>query len=191
MKTLRTTLGTASLGLALITAAFSAHAIEYTQVQAGQSNVGFSYQQMGVKMDGQFKKFAATLNFDPAQPASAKASFEVDLASVDSGSSEADQELAGKPWFNTRLFPSARFVSTSVKALGGNRYEVLGQLSIKGKTLEVVVPATFTPQGKQAVFDGSFTIRRGDFAIGEGSWAKFDIVANDVLIKFHLATSGK
>ena len=71
------------------------------------------------------------------------------------------------------------------------KYEVTGQLSIKGKTQEVVVPATFTPQGNSGVFEGSFTIRRADFSIGEGSWAKFDIVANDVQIKFRITAASK
>ena len=88
-------------------------------------------------------------------------------------------------------FPTARFVSGTVKPLGGNKVEVAGQLTIKGKTQDVVVPATFTPQGNSGVFDGSFTIRRADFSIGEGSWAKFDIVANDVLIKFRITANSK
>ncbi len=168
-----------------------AQAAEFNQVQADKSAIQFTYQQMGVKMDGHFRKFAAQLNFDPAKPAAAKAVFDVELASVDAGSSEADQEVAGKPWFNTKAFPTARFISTGVKPLGNNRYEVAGQLSIKGKTQEVVVPASFTPQGKSGVFDGSFTIRRGDFSIGEGSWAKFDIVANDIQIKFRITANSK
>jgi len=146
---------------------------------------------MGVAVDGKFKKFSSQLSFDPAKPTAAKASFDVDLGSVDTGAPEGDQEVAGKPWFNTKAFPTARFVSGSVKALGGNKYEVAGQLSIKGKTQDVVVPATFTTQGNTGVFDGSFTIRRADFAIGEGAWAKFDIVANDVVIKFRITASPK
>ena len=186
MKHIRTLIGSAALLTAL-----GAHAVEYTQVQPEKSALQFSYQQMGVKMDGQFRKFAATLNFDPAKPAAAKASFEVDLASVDTGSSEADQEVAGKPWFNTKLFPTARFVSSEVRPLGGNRYEVAGQLTIKGKTQPVVIPATVSTQGKNAQFDGGFTLRRGDFSIGEGSLAKFDIVANDIQLKFRITASSK
>jgi polyisoprenoid-binding protein YceI len=68
---------------------------------------------------------------------------------------------------------------------------VAGQLSIKGKTQAVVVPATFTAQGISGVFEGAFTIRRADFSIGEGAWAKFDIVANDVQIKFRITASAK
>ncbi len=170
---------------------FAAHAVEYNQVRADQSAINFVYKQMGVAVDGKFSRFSSQLNFDPAKPTAAKASFDVELASVDTGAAEGDEEVAGKPWFNTKAFPSARFVSGSVKALGGNRYEVAGQLSIKGKTQEIVVPATFTTQGKNAVFAGSFNIRRADFSIGEGAWAKFDIVANDVLIKFRITAASK
>lgn len=174
-----------------LTTACAVQAAEFTQVQADKSAINFTYKQMGVAVDGKFKRFSSQLAFDPARPASASASFEVELASVDTGAPEGDDEVVGKPWFNTKAFPTARFVSTGVKPLGGNKYEVTGQLSIKGKTQPVVVPATFTAQGKTAAFDGSFTIRRADFSIGEGSWAKFDIVANDVLIKFHITANSK
>ncbi|NTV71127.1 MAG: YceI family protein [Azonexaceae bacterium] len=180
-----------ALALAFATLIPAAHAVEYTQIQPDKSAINFVYKQMGVAVDGKFKKFSSTLNFDPAKPAAAKASFDVELASVDTGAPEGDQEVAGKPWFNTKVFPSAKFVSGTVKPLGGNKYEVAGQLSIKGKTQDVVVPATFTAQGNTGIFDGSFTIRRADFSIGEGSWAKFDIVANDVQIKFRITASTK
>ncbi len=181
-----------ALALTLAASLGAAHAVEYTQVQADKSAINFTYKQMGVALDGKFKKFASQLSFDPAKATAAKASFEVDLASIDTGATEGDQEVAGKPWFNTKAFPTAKFVSTGVKALGGNKYEVTGQLTIKGKTQDVVVPASFAAQGNSGVFDGSFTIRRADFSIGEGSWAKFDIVANDVQIKFRItANAGK
>jgi polyisoprenoid-binding protein YceI len=169
----------------------AAQSLEYSQVQPEKSSVAFVYKQMGVAVDGKFKRFSSQLSFDPAKPTAAKATFDVELASVDTGAPEGDDEVAGKPWFNTKAFPTARFVSSGVKALGGNKYEVTGQLSIKGKTQDVVVPATFTAQGNSGVFDGSFTIRRADFSIGEGSWAKFDIVANDVLVKFRITASSK
>jgi len=178
------------LALALATA-FSAQAVEYTQVQPDKSAINFTYKQMGVAVDGKFRKFTSQLNFDPTKPTAAKATFEVELASVDTGAPEGDQEVAGKPWFNTKAFPTAKFVSGTVKPLGGNRYEVAGELSIKGKTQPVVVPATFTAQGNSGVFEGSFTLRRADFSIGEGSWAKFDIVANDVVVKFRITANSK
>lgn len=179
------------LALALAALVPAAQAVEYSQVQPAKSTINFVYKQMGVAVDGSFKRFFSQLIFDPAKPTAAKATFDVELASVDTGAAEGDEEVAGKQWFNTKAFPTARFVSGNVKALGGNRYEVAGQLSIKGKTQEVVVPATFTAQGISGVFEGAFTIRRADFSIGEGAWAKFDIVANDVQIKFRITASAK
>lgn len=169
-----------------------AHAIEYNQVQPGKSAIQFTFQQMGVKMDGRFDKFSSQLSFDPTNPAGAKAIIDVDLASVDAGSSDADQEVAGKAWFDTKVFPSARFVSANVKPLGGNRYDVAGKLTIKGRSQDIVIPASFAAQNGGGVFEGSFTIRRGDFNIGEGIWAKFDVVANEVQVRFRItATSSK
>jgi polyisoprenoid-binding protein YceI len=170
----------------------AAHAVEYQQVQADKSATTFAYKQMGVAMDGKFRKFATQLSFDPRQPASAKASIDVDLASIDTGSSEADQEVGGKQWFNTKAFPTAHFASSSVKPLGGNRYAVSGLLTIKGRTQPVSAPTTVTISGNTASFDGAFVIKRADFAIGEGPWADFGTVANEVSIKFHLlAAAGK
>ena len=182
-----------SLGLAAALASpVFAHAVEFKTVLADKSAINVTFKQMNVGMDGHFKKFSTQLAFDPANAANAKVSLDVDLASIDTGTADGNTEVAGKPWFNTKAFPTAQFVSTGVKAVGGNRYDVTGKLTIKGKTQDIVVPATFTPQGNSGVFDGSFTIRRGDFAIGEGAWAKFDIVANDIQIKFRItAASGK
>lgn len=180
-----------ALGLALALP-LAARAVEFTQVQTDKSTINFAYKQMGVAMDGKFRKFTAALNFDPAKPANARAVIDVDLASIDTGSTEADHEVAGKQWFNTKAYPTAHFASESVKSLGGNRYEATGKLTIKGRTKDIVAPLSFTPQGKQGVFDGSFSFRRADFAIGEGEWAAFDIVANEIQIKFHiLANPGK
>jgi polyisoprenoid-binding protein YceI len=177
--------------LSAFSLATAAHAVEYTQVQPDKSQITFAYQQMGVAMQGAFKKFSGQLRFDPAAPAAAKSTIEVELASVDTGSSEGDTEVATKTWFDTKAFPRARFESGSVKALGGNKYEVAGKLTIKGKTVDVVVPATFAAQGKTGVFEGRLTIRRGDFSIGEGAWKAFDIVANDVVIQFRLTAAAQ
>lgn len=181
-----------AIGLSLSTALLlpgTGIAAEFKTVHADKSTLGFVYKQMGVGMEGHFKKFATQLSFDPAKPATAKASMDVELGSIDAGSPEANDEVSGKQWFNTKAFPSARFVSSSVKPLGGNRYEVAGQLTIKGRSQNVVAPTTVTVQGNTATFDGSFILKRADFAIGEGPWADFGIVANDIQIKFRILAS--
>ena len=180
---------TLALGAVL---ALNASAVEYKTIAADKSKVTFQYKQMGVAMDGRFKKFAAQLNFDPAKPAAAKADIEIELASVDAGSSDADDEVVGKTWFNVKAFPKATFVAKQIKANGSNQFDVTGVLTIKGKSQDIKFPLKLATQGNAGVFTGGFVMRRADFAIGEGMWAKFDVVANDIQVNFQLtAISGK
>ena len=178
-----------ALCCALAALAPAAQAIEFTQFQAGKSSLSFVSKQMNVPVEGQFKSFRSKLAYDPAKPAAAKAEFEIDLASIDAGSKDANDEVAGKAWFNTKAFPVARFVATSVKPLGGNRLEVAGKMTIKGKTLDLTTPVSVTQQGNSATFDGSLVLKRADYAIGDGIWADFGTVANEVQIKFRLVAS--
>lgn len=175
--------------LALTLLSGTAHAVEFNTLRVDQSRVDFAYKQMNVPMEGQFKRFNGQLRFDPAKPTLAKAALEINLASIDTGSTEGDEEVAGKLWFNTAQFPLARFISTSVKPLGNNRFQVTGKMSIKGKTREVSTPATFRQQGANGVFEGGFVLKRADFGIGEGMWADFGTVANEVQIKFRLVAT--
>jgi len=175
----------------LVLAAGSAQAVEFGPLLADRSSIAFTSKQMGVPVDGRFRKFAADLRFDPAKPAAASAKIDIDLASIDAGSQDADDEVVGKQWFNTRVFPTATFVSSGVRALGGDRYEAVGRITIKGKTQDAVLPFSVRQEAGSATFDGSFTLKRLDFAIGEGPWADVSAVANDVQIRFRLVAGKK
>lgn len=180
------------LPAALSLAALNASAAEFNTIDAARSKLSFAYSQMGVNMDGSFSRFAAKLKFDPAKPTAAQASFDVQVASVDAGAPDANKELASKDWFDSARHPVAHFESTRIAPLGGNRYQVTGNLTIKGRSHEVTAPVSFTPNGNSAVLEGSFAIKRSDFAIGEGGWADFSIVANAIQIRFNLlANAGK
>ncbi|MBA3022553.1 MAG: YceI family protein [Gammaproteobacteria bacterium] len=165
------------------------HAVEYRQVQANESTVMFGYTQMGVSMEGKFSRFTAQLAFDPAKLKPAQAKIEINIASIDTGVDEANEEVVGKQWFNAQTFPTASFVSTGMKSLGGDRYEASGQLSIKGTTRDVVVPVTFSSAGARGQFDGVLNIKRLDYAIGEGAWSDVGTVADEIQIKFHFVVT--
>lgn len=168
----------------------SAQAIEFHTIDVTKSNLDFRYQQMGVKLQGKFKQFSAQVRFDPSKPQAASLSFDVPLASVAAGS-DADRELAGKSWFNTTVFPNARFVAQTFKATGENRFDVSGQLTLKGKSRPLTVPVTLQTQGKNGVFKGQFVLHRSDFSIGEGAWSTFDVVANDITVDFQVLALGR
>lgn len=174
------------IGSLLIGAPFHTQAVEFNQVQTGKSTLIFAYKQKGVPMEGRFHKFTARIAFDPDISSAAQARIEVNLASIDTGFSEADSEVLGKQWFNAKAHPAAQFVSTGVKTLGGNRYEALGKFTLKGKSQDISAPFIFKQEGAVGIFDGVFTLKRLDYAIGEGAWADMSAVANEVQVKFHI-----
>jgi len=175
-----------ALGSALLASA--AHAEQ--KLLPAQSEIGFVSKQMGVPVEGRFKKFDAQIAFDPKKPEASKISFTIDTGSATLGVAETDAELPKAPWFNVPKFPQASFVSSAVKGLGAGKFEVTGKLSIKGNVRDVVVPVTLTQNGAATTATGAFAIKRLVFKIGEGDWADTSMVADDVQVKFKLALSG-
>src|ERR1700687_2115402 len=106
-------------GLALATAAL---AQTPAKIVAAKSHIRFVTRQMNVPVEGEFRKFDATIAFDPAKPEQTRAQFEVDLASIDLGDSDGETEAKRKPWLNVEAFPKATFVTRSVKLLAPGHF---------------------------------------------------------------------
>jgi len=183
---------TAVWALAAATLPFNAQA-DQTLVPA-QSEITFVAKQLGVPLDGRFKRFTAKVAFDSHALPTSKIAFEIELGSA-AVNADTDAELVKPEWFNTAKFPKATFQSGAIKALGGGRFEVAGKLSIKGHARDLVVPVQLTQTpGKGApalsTATGSFAIKRLDFKVGDGDWADTSVVANDVQVKFKLVLQG-
>ena len=178
--------------LALSAAALAAPASAFAQQKLvpAQSDISFVTKQMGVPLEGHFKKFDAQISFDTAKPDAAKIAFTVDTGSATLGAPESDAELPKAAWFNVPKFPQATFQSASVKSLGGGKYQVTGKLTIKGNVKDVDVPVTLTQAAGVTTAVGQFALKRLTYKIGEGEWADPSMVADDVQVKFRLAISG-
>jgi len=164
----------------------SAQAVEYKQVNATASQIAFTYNQMGARVYGRFGKFDARIDFDSANPTAARAELTLQLTSIDAGSRDANAELQKPAWFNTAVYPVATFESSRVTVLDDNHYTLTGNLTIKGRTHEVAAQVVLKPQHAIGVFDGEFIIKRGDFNVGEGEWADFGIISNDIHVTFRV-----
>jgi polyisoprenoid-binding protein YceI len=175
-----------ALGLALV----GANALAQQKLLADKSELVFVSKQMGVPVEGKFKKFDAQLSFDPKKPEASKVSFTVDLTSVNIGNAETERELRKPGWFDSVKLPSASFASSSVKALGGGKFEFAGKLSIKNNVQNISVPVTLTQKDGVTQAVGSFVIKRLDFKIGDGEWNDPSLVANEVTVQLKLALTG-
>jgi polyisoprenoid-binding protein YceI len=181
---------TLTLGLLGASLLFANAAQAEQKLLPAQSEIGFVSKQMGVPVEGRFKKFDAQIAFDPTKPEASKIAFTIDTGSATVGAPESDAELPKAAWFNVPKFPQATFQSSAVKGLGGGKFEVAGKLSIKGNVRDVVVPVTLTQNGATTTANGAFAIKRLVFKIGDGEWADTSMVADDVQVKFKLALSG-
>jgi polyisoprenoid-binding protein YceI len=160
------------------------------KLMPAQSDIAFTFRQMGVPVDGHFKKFDAQLAFDPKNAAAGKVTLSIELGSATLGDAATDAELVKPEWFNVKKVPTATFQSSSIKALGGGKFEAVGKLTIKGQVKDVVVPVALAQAGGTTTATGAFAIKRLDFNIGEGEWKDTSMVANDVQVKFKLAITG-
>ena len=154
------------------------------KVVAGKSHIRFAFKQMNVPVDGRFRKFDASVSFDPKKPEATRAEFEVDLASIDLGNAEGETEARRRPWLDTEAFPKAKFVAAAVKATGPGRYEATGPLTIKGATQNITAPFTLVDAGGVRTVEGQFGLRRLQFRIGDGPWADTETVADEVTVRF-------
>jgi polyisoprenoid-binding protein YceI len=162
-----------------------------TGVDAANSDIAFTIKQMGVNLDGRFRKWKGDVVFDPGALDKSRAQFDIDLASVDLASTESEAEAKGPLWFNTAKFPVAHFASTSIRSVGGDRYEIAGKLSLKGITRDCVVPVAIKSDAAgNRTAEGTFSLKRLDYKIGEGEWADTATVADDIRVRVRIVLVG-
>lgn len=161
-----------------------------TRLVADKSQIAFVSKQMGVPVEGTFKKFDAQVAFDPRKPEGGTVALQIDTASASLGVPMSDAELPKAPWFDTGHFPQASFQSSAIKALGEGRFEMAGKLTIKNISRQVTVPVTIASSGGYAVATGSFTIQRLDYKVGDGEWTDTSVVGNDVQVRFKFTLAG-
>jgi polyisoprenoid-binding protein YceI len=171
-------------------ALFSMPALAQQKLLPAQSEIVFVSKQMGVPVEGRFKRFDATVQFDPAKPEAARINMTIDMASVSLGSPESEAELPKASWFNTGKFAQASFQSSSVKSLGVGKFEINGKLNIKGQQRDVLVPISLAQAGPLTTATGQLTLQRLAFKIGENEWADTSMVADAVQVKFKFALQG-
>jgi polyisoprenoid-binding protein YceI len=130
------------------------------------SRIAFSTQWAGSAVNGAFNQWTADIRFDPRNLAGSRAVVVIQTGSARTGQGDPDQNLPGDDWFNVKAFPTARFEATRFTALGGNRYQADGMLTVKGRATPVRLPFTLDVAGNVATMRGQVSLDR--IALGLG-----------------------
>lgn len=156
-------------------------------VLVDKSEIRFVASQLGVNVAGSFRKWKANIVFLPGALARSKADFDIDLTSIDLASDDSESEVKGQVWFDAAKFPVAHFASTSISHKGGDKYEVVGRLSLKGATRDAIVPISVRRDATgNTIAEGSFVVKRLAYKVGEGLLADTDMVADDVIVRVRM-----
>src|SRR6267378_2165056 len=180
---------------ALILAAAPAQAAQW-QVDAAKSKLGFVLTWDREPFRAAFKKWSASIDFDPADLAHAKAEVTIDIASLASEDPKNDRYRNGPNGLDAMHFPQARFVTKSIREVAPNHYEATADLSIRGITKEVTLPFTLTIAGVAAHMTGELTLSRVDFGVGLGrtfgiDWSSERTVSHAVKVTIDLTAIKK
>ncbi|HZX59993.1 MAG TPA: YceI family protein [Mucilaginibacter sp.] len=143
-------------------------------VNKAHARVGFTVSHLAVSdVDGNFKKFDATLT--ASKPDFSDAVFEVsaDVSSINTDNDNRDNDLKSDHFFDAAKFPTLTFVSKSITKTGDKTFKLTGDLTIHGVTKSVTLDLAVTGTGKNmqnqkpiAGFKVTGTIDRNDFGVG-------------------------
>lgn len=134
--------------------------------------IQFKIQHLGFSwLYGRFDKFDGHLMLDEDNPENSSIKVTVDTASLNSNHAERDKHLRGDDFLNVKKYPTAEFVSTSVKKTGEKTGLLKGNLTLHGVTKEIEVPiehiggGTDPWGGYRHGFSGTTTLTLKDFGI--------------------------
>jgi polyisoprenoid-binding protein YceI len=142
------------------------------QIDGSHSAVEFSVKHMMVsRTKGRFTKFEGQIELDEHDLANSSVAVVIDAASLDTHDEKRDEHLRSAEFFDVANYPNITFTSTKVVPKSGDRFEVVGDLTIKGVTQQVAVNVEAngigtSPWGQQvAGYEASTAINRKDFGL--------------------------
>jgi polyisoprenoid-binding protein YceI len=142
----------AALGALAFTAALAPSAVAAQPIKlsidAQHSTVGFGVRHLVTRVNGQFRSFEGTIDFDPKSPAASKVAVTIQAASVDTNVEARDKDLRSPRFFDVAKHPTLSFVSTGISDVAGAKGRVKGTLTIHGVSREVTLETEFLGSGK-------------------------------------------
>jgi polyisoprenoid-binding protein YceI len=109
---------------------------------AGERNLATVESQTSVEnFTGRTNKVTGEIRFDP-QAKTGSGVIVVDAMSITTGIGGRDSNMRSASYMNFAQHPQIRFETTSVKHKSGDEYEVMGRMTMSGKTVMITTAAT-------------------------------------------------
>ena len=147
-------------------------AISTWNIDASHSIAEFAVKHMMIATaKGRFATLEGAIEIDEANPLASSVTATIDVASIDTKDEQRDAHLRSDDFFNAEKFPKITFASKRVERVDADNYRVLGDLTIRDVTKEVVLDTEFggqvaDPWGNQrAGFMATTQVNRKEFGL--------------------------
>ncbi len=165
----------------------NATAPRFTQAPGG--SLTFSFMQGGAESHGSFRQFTTELGYDEKNPAAGSLEVTVQIASLDTQDKDRDETLAGADLFDSKKYPTAQYVASSLAKRADGGLEAVGKLTLRGVTRDLRVPLRIQNSAGGVELSGEVTIKRLDFGVGQGEWKSTEMAGDDVKLQYKVPLS--
>jgi polyisoprenoid-binding protein YceI len=164
------------------------------RIDRSHSQANFSVRHNVVStVRGQLGAISGRIEYDGKDVKSITADVTIDVAAINTGNSGRDNDLRSDNFFNTAQFPNMTFKSKRIEPGSPGRFRMIGDLTIRDKTKEVVLevegpsPVMKSQRGVLTGATATTTITRQDFGIMYNRMIEaLPVVSNEVTVVIDL-----
>ena len=129
--------------LLILFLSIGAHA-QIWKIDPNHSSIMFNAKHSGISfVNGRFMEFEAEVEGGtPVDFTDAQVSFKAQVSSVSTGAEGRDKHLKTADFFDLENHPTISFISKSFIKSSQNTYKVVGDLTMRGNTKEVILSAS-------------------------------------------------
>lgn len=142
------------------------------QIDPAHSSIAFVGRHMMIaKVRGEFETFGGTIDFNEQNPTNSTVDVKIDAASVSTGEAQRDNHLRSPDFFDVEKYPALRFKSKRIEQTSDDGGRLIGDLTIRDVSNEVVLNVEYAGQSKSpwgatvAGFSATGTINRKDWGL--------------------------
>ena len=169
------------------------------KIDKSHSEAIFQVRHLVTRVRGRFSDFEGTIVLDEANPEQSSVEFNIQATSIDTNEPDRDKHLRSDDFFAVEQFKTITFKSKRITKRGGESYDVVGDLTIRGVTKEITLPVTHLgkakdPWGNDKVgFETEITINRKDYGLKWNAPLETGgfLVGDDVKVSLSIQAAGQ
>lgn len=114
-------------------------------IDPAHSEIGFKVKHMMfTNVSGKFNTFSATIENENNQFETSLIKFEAEINSIDTNNTDRDNHLKSADFFDAEKFQKLSFVSSEVKKINENEFQIIGELTVKDVTKTITLATEYS-----------------------------------------------